>query len=204
MKIEIRNDQNVRITGYVNVVGRESRVLHDNQGEFVEIIQPHTFSHALEKNDVGLMFNHQRNVKPTSMRLYEDNIGLRAELELNDDEIVNKARANELTGWSFGFRNPVDVWSTRSDDGMRIRKINDLDLIEVSILDCTPAYIATSVEVRDGVEILKDFRSVPDAVEVVDNTPAPSENEPAETKPDLNMLHQARKKFEFSRIRTSS
>ena len=41
---------------------------------------------------------------------------------------------------------------------MRLRKITDFDLKEVSILSVTPAYIATSIECRDGKETLKEYR----------------------------------------------
>ena len=55
MKVEIRKDGTALITGYVNVVGRESRVLQDISGEFVEVIEPGTFARALSKVDsVGL------------------------------------------------------------------------------------------------------------------------------------------------------
>lgn len=146
MEIEKRAND-VHITGYVNAVGRESRVLHDKDGEFIEIIEPRTFAKALEMNEnVGLMFNHVRDLEYSSFTLEEDNIGLKVDIITNDAEVMEKV--DKLQGWSFGFNGCECEWTTR-DDGMRIRHVRALNLIEVSLLDCTPAYYATSVEVRE-------------------------------------------------------
>lgn len=196
MKIEIRSDGTARIEGYVNVVGRESRVLRDVSGQFVEIVAPKTFQRALEKTDkVGLMFNHRRDITPVSMDLHEDNIGLRAIVDINDAEIIDKAKAGKLTGWSFGFYVDADTWGERAD-GMRLRTLTDIDLIEVSILDCTPAYIATSVEMRGENEVLKEVRNVSEDVEVVEHPPLQDMTPPEQT-PDMDLLRQQKRKFEF-------
>lgn len=148
MEIEKRTSD-VRITGYVNAVGRESRVLQDKDGEFIEIIEPRTFAQALENNEnVGLMFNHVRDLEHSSFTLEEDNIGLKVDMVTSDPEVMEKAERNLLSGWSFGFNDCQCEWETRND-GMRVRHVRGLNLIEVSLLDCTPAYYATSVEVRE-------------------------------------------------------
>ena len=157
MEIEKRTSD-VRVTGYVNAVGRESRVLHDKDGEFIEIIEPRTFAQALENNtNVGLMFNHVRNLEHSSFTLEEDNIGLKVDMVTSDPEVMDKAERNQLSGWSFGFNDCQCEWETR-DDGMRIRHVRGLNLIEVSLLDCTPAYYATSVEVREKPNNLELYK----------------------------------------------
>ena len=35
--------------------------------------------------------------------LYEDNIGLRAIVEITDSDVIEKAKKKKLRGWSFGF-----------------------------------------------------------------------------------------------------
>lgn len=157
MKIELRNGA-IHLEGYVNAVGRESRQLRDMQGKFVEIIKPGTFAKSLEhRSDVGLMLNHHRDLKPTKFKLYEDNIGLRALIDINDPEVVELAEQRKLTGFSFGFVAKEQSWTT--DGEIRKRTITDLDLQEVSILSVTPAYIATSIEMRDDECTLKEQRS---------------------------------------------
>ena len=46
MQIRIGND-GTEIEGYVNAVGRESRVMRDKDGYFTETIQPGAFARAL-------------------------------------------------------------------------------------------------------------------------------------------------------------
>ncbi len=205
MQIEIRADNTALITGYVNVAGRESRVLRDASGPFVEVVQPGTFQRALEKGAVGLMFNHVRPLGSTedSLELKEDNIGLYARALVHDSEIVEKARSGQLTGWSFGFFMNKDEWKTK-DDGMRIRTLEDIDLAEVSILDMTPAYIATSIEMRGEQESLKEFRSCGEAVEVIQpeerKDPAPELKDEPEKKPEVDMA-DLKRQLDFIKIK---
>lgn len=197
MKVEIRADGTAQITGYVNVVGRESRVLHDVSGPFVEVIEPGTFRKALETTDnIGLMFNHMRFLDGADHKadLREDNIGLYANVAVSDEEVITQARANKLTGWSFGFYIGNDKWDIRAD-GMRRRTITELELVEVSILDVTPAYIATSIEMRGDQAKLRERRDVGDAVELVDNSPVKS-NDPTPNM-ELEQQRLLKRKFDF-------
>ena len=207
MKIEIRADNTALITGYVNVVDRESRVLRDASGPFVEVVQPGTFQRALEKNEVGLMFNHIKPLGSTeeALELKEDNIGLYARALVSDPDVIEKAKAGQLTGWSFGFFMNKDDWKTK-EDGMRIRTLEDIDLAEVSILDMTPAYIATSIEMRGEQETLKEFRNNGEAVELIQpeeraEDPAPEPPEPElEKAPEVNMA-DLKRQLDFIKIK---
>lgn len=160
MKVEIRNNS-VVLDGYVNAVGRESRVLPSARGKFIEQIEPRTFDKALGRtNNVDLLFNHKEDRKLGStssgeLTLYEDSIGLRAVCTVMDEEIIRKAKNNELRGWSFGFICREDKWV---DGDIQKRFISDMDLLEVSILDMTPAYIATSIESRGDESVIREQR----------------------------------------------
>lgn len=186
MKIEIRSDS-VKLSGYVNAVERRSavlpqRVCRSAPGDFVEVIHSGTFAESLKRNpNVALRFNHDRTIAE-SVELREDNIGLHAEATISDMEIVNAARANKLTGWSFGFTSPRDEWSEPDDKGIYTRSISGLDLVEVSILTKRPAYPATSVEVRDGETQEYEFRQHEEENEVEDST---------ETEINTNNVRQA-------------
>lgn len=163
MRIEIRNNQ-VLLDGYVNVVDRESRVLPSSRGRFKEKIKPKTFERALQKaTDVELRFNHDENkklgsIKEGNLQLFEDNIGLRAIATVSDEEVIKKAQNNELKGWSFGFIDNKPSWQD-GEDGIHRRTLEDIDLLEVSILDKTPAYIATSIEARGEEQVILENRS---------------------------------------------
>ena len=205
MQIEIRADNTALITGYVNVAGRESRVLRDASGPFVEVVQPGTFQRALEKNPVGLMFNHRQALGSTEdvLELKEDNIGLYARALDYDADIVDKAKAGQLTGWSFGFFVDKDEWKTK-EDGMRLRTLEDIDLAEVSILDMTPAYIATSIEMRGEQESLKEFRNINEPVNVIQleerTEPAPEDPE-KEKKEDVVDMADLKRQLEFIKLK---
>lgn len=199
MKVEIRKDGTALITGYVNVVGRESRVLQDISGEFVEVIEPGTFARALSKVDsVGLMFNHMRNVDTAdnTFELAEDNIGLYAKAVIKDAEVIQRAKEKKLTGWSFGFYENAEKWDNRAD-GMRRRTVTDLDLVEVSILDVTPAYIATSIEMRGEQATLKERRASGDDVEVLDSSESVPAEPPAPDNSAVEEREMLKRKFEY-------
>ena len=165
MKIQVRDDK-VIIDGYVNAVERFSKPLTNKNGKkFIERIMPSVFQRAIEKNDaIKVLLNHNydmelANTKDGSAKLYEDNIGLRAIVEVSDATVIEKAKQNKLRGWSFGFIcNKED--EEINDNGISERTVRDIDLFEVSIIDDRkiPAYIGTSIEMRDGEVKEIEFR----------------------------------------------
>lgn len=183
MQVEIRNDS-VFISGYVNAVERLSKpireTLHGKIRTFLERIKAGVFRNALKRNDnVLVLLNHDNNrvlasTKDGNAILEEDNIGLRAEITITDEEVVSKARQGKLSGWSFGFIANDDELSTEGND--EIRTVTDLELLEVSILDDTkaPAYYGTSIEAREGGAKMVEIRA--DAfTEEQENVPAENE-----------------------------
>lgn len=154
MKVELRADNTVRISGYVNAVERESRPLRSPQGEFVEMVAPGTFGRAIQDAaSIDLMVDHERTLGSTAdgtLTLREDNIGLWADAVTSDPDTVKAAREKRLRGWSFGFREPVAEMLTR-EGKLPLRILRGLTLDEVSIITDRkrPAYLATSIEVRD-------------------------------------------------------
>ena len=164
MKVNIRADS-IEIEGYVNSVERNSKPLMSRIGRFIERICKGAFKRALKRNDdVHLLLNHDWNkdlgsTKRGNLELEEDNIGLHARATITDPEVVQKARNNELVGWSFGFQDR-DV-DNSTYEGMPYRAVKDMDLFEVSILDRSksPAYEGTLVTARsEGEELQYHFR----------------------------------------------
>ena len=161
MKLEIRNDS-ITIEGYVNIPERKSRVMPSIRGKFTESINGGVFQRAIDKADeIKLLFNHNEKRQLGSTKdnliLKEDQIGLYAKAEINDEEVRQLAIENKLTGWSFGFRTNKDVWS---DGDIQHRTIEDLDLLEVSVLSVKPAYYSTKVESRDSKEEIIEHRAI--------------------------------------------
>lgn len=162
MRVEVRNNKIV-IDGYVNAVERASKILYDTRGEFIEKIRSGVFQKALERADnIDVLLDHEHDrkladTKSGKAKLYEDNIGLRAIVEIEDSEVIQKAKENKLRGWSFGFFCNKEDRKT-NDDGIEERTVRDLDLLEVSIIDDKkyPAYIGTSIEMRnDKVKVIE-------------------------------------------------
>lgn len=165
MKIQVRNDK-VIIDGYVNAVERYSKTLCDKNGYFIERIMPNVFSRAIKKNpSIKVLLDHDydkelANTKDGTAILVEDNIGLRATVEITDENVISKAKKKLLRGWSFGFYcNEQD--EEVGEDGITKRSVKDIDLIEVSIIDDKkiPAYVGTSIEMRDDKPRLLEYRS---------------------------------------------
>ncbi|MFQ7545887.1 MAG: HK97 family phage prohead protease [Turicibacter sp.] len=194
MKVEIRNNS-INLDGYVNVVNRESRILPSPRGKFIEHIVPGAFKKALEQaEDVKLLFNHSEHrqlgsIKQGNLSLNEDVIGLRAKCTVNDAEIIDKAKRNELRGWSFGFRVLKDEWND-GEDGIQRRSIQELQLNEVSILDRTPAYYATSIEERaDAEEFVFESRGFDEiTVEVIELEDEKRDAHDEEYQYNLNLI----------------
>lgn len=179
MKIEIRNaGREAHISGYVNAVERDSRVLPQSMcrtatGPFVEKVKVGAFAKAIADNpNIRMKFNHARDIGGTAdgtLKLTEDAIGLYAQAVVTDPEAVSAAQKGDFRGWSFGFRNPVDGWEPTNDEGIQRRNLSGFALDEVSILTKIPAYFGTSVEVRsltDGGECFTELRAIDDAAEV--------------------------------------
>ena len=165
MRIEARNDS-VLLDGYVNTVARDSKPMLDENGEkFVEQITPKTFQRAIEKNeDILCLLNHEPNrklgsTKDGNIKLFEDNIGLRAICEITDGEVIEKAKEQRLRGWSFGFE-AVKEHEEVASENLKRRFIDEMNLFEVSIIDDkkVPCYVGTSIEIRADSLIKTEFR----------------------------------------------
>ena len=68
MQVEIRAARkSMVVRGYVNVGGRDSRVLHDKQGPYIEQIMPGAFAKALSAGaPVELRWDHKKTLGSTA------------------------------------------------------------------------------------------------------------------------------------------
>lgn len=157
MKIEIRADNSVFISGYVNAVGRESKPVITPHGKVVEVVESGVFRAALDRaENINMTVDHEPDKVVASTKeglsLYEDNIGLRAEAVVTDEETVENARKGKIKGWSFGMRKVVDTLEERADK-LPLRHIKGMDLDHITlVVKKQPVYSATSVELRADSE----------------------------------------------------
>lgn len=201
MKVNIRNDC-VEIEGYVNAVERNSRPLMSKIGRFIERICKGAFSVALERNDdVHILLNHDwsrdlGSTKDGNLELCEDNIGLHARAVITDSEVVRDARDGNLVGWSFGFQDREVEQGT--EQGMPLRKVRDMDLYEVSILNRskTPAYDGTLIMARSDDDV--QFHSDVFADEIEIREESQPQEEAQELQPKQDEHPEADKPIDYS------
>lgn len=150
-KIEVRADDSgaKTLTGYAAKFNTPTGIAD----YFVEQIAPGAFTDTI-KGDVRCLFNHQsdnvlgRTVSGT-LRLSEDAIGLRFEVDLPDTtlgrDVAKLVERGDINGMSFGFRAVKQTWDDTTDPpGRTLEKV---EIGEISIVTF-PAYPDTSVSLR--------------------------------------------------------
>ena len=151
------------IVGYAAVFRSESR----NLGGFVEVLEPRSFDKVLKTNpDVVAVWNHNKDlplgrVADGRLRLSVDERGLRYEVTPNQNTSIGR----DVTTWvadrtvqasSFAFAVNRDVgerWES-GPNGLRLRRITEVALLDDVSPVLRPAYDATSVVVsRRALEL---------------------------------------------------
>src|SRR5690606_3494446 len=106
----------------------------------------------LQKVDnVDLMVDHERKIGSTkegTLKLNEDEIGLRAEAVKTDEEVIEGAKKGKLKGWSFNMMKVVDEIEERAGK-LPLRRVKDFVMTEITLaMNKIPVYSATSIEIR--------------------------------------------------------
>ena len=176
MKIEIRAD-GAHISGYVNVTEKKSRPVVTPHGKVVEEIEPRAFERAISRaGNITVTVDHDnRHVYASTdegtLKLYEDNIGLHADVLVTDDTLIGLARKGKVKGWSFGMYNVQDELEQRADD-LPLRRIKALDLDHITlVVRKSPIYSATSVELRADAKVELEIRSAEETPRITVDEP---------------------------------
>jgi hypothetical protein len=173
--IEIRSkgDGHV-ITGYAAVFGVESRVLGGRAG-FREIVRPGAFDRSLaEGDDVIARSNHESQLllgrtSSGTVRLSVDPKGLRYEIDVPNTtpgrDTLEYVRRGDIHESSFAFITRVkgDSWEKRASDGLPLRELLDVELVDVAPVIDQAAYPATQVSARTLEEAQKAVEPTPPA-----------------------------------------
>lgn len=177
MNIEIRASD-MRLSGYVNVTEKKSRPVITPHGKVVEEIEPRAFEQAIERaGNITVTVDHDKThvyaeTQDGSLKLYEDAIGLHADVIIKDPDLIELAKKGKIRGWSFGMYNVQDSIESRANE-LPLRKISALDLDHVTlVVNKQPIYSATSIELRADNQVSEiETRSTEDAPKIVDLTP---------------------------------
>lgn len=163
-KIEIREDDdgNRTISGYAVKWEKKSHVLGFFR-KFREQFKKGAFAESLQKDDQRFLWSHDTSqvlgrTKNSSLRLTEDEIGLRFELDLPKTTLGNDTyesiKRGDVDGVSFGFRMEGHEIE-EPDDDLMLRTVTKAKLLEVSAV-AFPAYPDSEVSAR-GYDPMKQY-----------------------------------------------
>lgn len=155
-KIEIREDDdgNRTISGYAVKWEKKSHVLGFFM-KFREQFKKGAFADSLAADDQRFLWSHDTSkvlgrTKNNTLRLEEDDIGLRFELDLPKttlgDDTYESIKRGDVDGVSFGFQKITDE-IIEPDDDMPLRTVTKAKLFEVSAV-AFPAYPDSEVSAR--------------------------------------------------------
>lgn len=168
---EVRNVETREDDGVMKLAGYAA-VFHDASVPlpFKERIAPGAFRKTLsEQPDVRLLINHEglplARSKNGTLRLFEDEVGLRFEADLPDTSeardlytLINRGDVDQM---SFAFRVIRQKWNQDRTE----RTLTEVSLADGDVSVVTyPAYPTTTVEARqklaDAMEALREGRAL--------------------------------------------
>ncbi|WP_033715595.1 HK97 family phage prohead protease [Bacillus mycoides] len=156
--IEIRESENGTRTLYGYAVKWEMK--SETMGywmRFKEQFKKGSFTESLTKEDQRALWSHDTSkvlgrTKNGTLRLFEDEIGLRFELDLPETTLGNDAyttiKRGDVDGVSFGFQMQKQEWDESDPDNIT-RTIVTAKLMEISPV-AFPAYPDSQVSARSN------------------------------------------------------
>jgi hypothetical protein len=175
--VELRaaDDDSFRISGIAAAYNVKSRDL----GGFVEMIAPGAFARALkEQADVKCTVNHDPSrilgrSKSGTLILSDTRAGLFFDCQLDPSQQLHNdtfsaIKRGDLDSCSFAFcvRDGGEKWS--ETDGLRLRTLTDVELIDVAPV-CYPAYPeGTSVSARAFDYRIVERRAAPGSADQIE------------------------------------
>lgn len=156
--IEVRETEDGKktITGYAVKWEKKSETM-GYWYRFKEQFKKGAFKSSLETDDQRALWSHDTSkvlgrTKNGTLRLEENDIGLRFEIDLPDTTLGEDAyktiKRGDIDGVSFGFRKLVEEWDETDPDNI-IRSITSAQLIEISPV-AFPAYLDSEVSARSS------------------------------------------------------
>ncbi len=155
--VEIREDEagNRTLTGYA--IKWEMKSVTMGWRRFREQFKRGAFTESLTNEDQLALWSHDTSkvlgrTKNGTLRLFEDEIGLRFELDLLDttlgDDAYKTIKRGDVDGVSFGFSMLKQEWDEADPDNV-IRTITKAKLLEISPV-AFPAYPDSEVSARSS------------------------------------------------------
>jgi len=142
------------ITGYA-VKWEMKSVTMGYWRRFKEQFKRGAFTDSLTQDDQLALWSHDYSqvlgrTKNGTLRLFEDEIGLRFELDLADttlgDDTYKTIKRGDVDGVSFGFQMVKEEWDESNPDNI-VRSVTKAKLVEISPV-AFPAYPDSQVSAR--------------------------------------------------------
>jgi HK97 family phage prohead protease len=163
-EIELREDKegNRTLSGYAVKWEKKSHVLGFFR-KFREQFKKGAFADSIKKDDQRFLWSHDTSKvlgrsKNNTLRLMEDGIGLRFDLDLPGttlgDDTYKSIKRGDVDGVSFGFRMESHEIE-EPDDDLMLRTVTKAKLLEVSAV-AFPAYPDSEVSAR-GYDPMKQY-----------------------------------------------
>lgn len=154
--LEIRESENgIRtIAGYA-VKWEMKSVTMGYWQRFKEQFKKGAFTDSLTQDDQLALWSHDTSqvlgrTKNGTLRLFEDEVGLRFELDLADttlgDDTYKTIKRGDVDGVSFGFQMAKEEWDESDPDNV-VRSVTKAKLLEISPV-AFPAYPDSQVSAR--------------------------------------------------------
>lgn len=160
--IRAGDDSKRVVQGYAAVFNKVAKITE----RLHEKIAPGAFKNSIG-GDIRALWSHNTDLvigrtTNDSLKLSEDDTGLRFELSLPDTtqgrDAYTLIKDGYVSGVSFGFRVKKDAWDRGQDGQPHLRTLLDVDLLEISPTPF-PAYGETMVSARSSEELLKEKES---------------------------------------------
>jgi uncharacterized protein len=154
LELRENEDGTKTLSGYAVKWEKKSHVL-GYYYKFREQFQKGAFADSLKNDDQRFLWSHDTSkvlgrTKNNTLRLMEDGIGLRFEIDLPDttlgDDTYKSIKRGDVDGVSFGFKAEDDDVVAPEDD-LPIRTVKKAKLVEVSAV-AFPAYPDSEVSAR--------------------------------------------------------
>lgn len=153
--VEIREDDEGKrtLTGYA--IKWEMKSVTMGWRRFREQFKRGAFTESLTNEDQLALWSHDTSkvlgrTKNGTLRLFEDEIGLRFELDLLDttlgDDAYKTIKRGDVDGVSFGFQMLKQEWDEADPDNV-IRTVTKAKLLEISPV-AFPAYPDSQISAR--------------------------------------------------------
>lgn len=153
VQLETKENGDHVLSGYALEWNKQSHLI---ENRFKEQFAPGAFTDSLKSADVRALFSHDvtrvlGRTKNNTLRLEEDSVGLRFEIDLPNTTLGSDTHKSvlrgDIDGVSFGFLPVTQSWDDSGETV--IRTIHSADLLEISPV-AFPAYPDSMVSARSA------------------------------------------------------